>query len=77
MVRVMRKPEEIRETGADAKSRAAEEERVVSLQIDARRNANSTFEIDVLQRRNGDMEDANQAGEQHCRLLSSTSTAVC
>jgi hypothetical protein len=61
MVRVMRKPEEIREAGADAKSGAAEEERVVSLQIDALRNANSTFEIDVLQSMNGDMEDANQA----------------
>ena len=61
MVRVMRKPEQIREAGADAKSGAAEEERVVSLQIDALRNANSTFEIDVLQSMNGDMEDANQA----------------
>jgi hypothetical protein len=35
MVRLMRKPEEIREAGADAKSGAVEEERFVSLQIDA------------------------------------------
>jgi hypothetical protein len=59
MVRVMRKPEE--KSGADAKSGAAEEERVVSLQMEALRNANSTFEIDVLQSMNGDMEDAKQA----------------